>query len=142
MPNINHLMHITADRAAVYEAIATIQGVRSWWTIETYGDYEIGGTVNFNFTDDYQNKFRISQLVPNEKVVWECLTGSDEWVGTTVSFHLDDHDRKTRIRFAHEGYKDATDFMAQCSYTWARYLMSLRDYLEKGEGSPFKGVFA
>lgn len=108
-------MHISADRERVYKAIATIDGVRKWWTEETHGNYEMGKVVNFDFTKAYQNAFEITDMKKDETVEWLCVGGSEEWVGTTVRFSLDDQEGKTRIRFAHLGYEKETDFMAQCS---------------------------
>ena len=135
--SIKHLFHIASPREKVYEAISTIPGLSSWWTKQTSGDSKTGGTVNFGFGPVFVNRMKVTELKPNEWVKWECLGDAPEWVGTVFTFKLDENEGKTRIRFEQANWKENGDFYAACNFSWGRYLVSLRNYCEKGKGDPF-----
>ena len=80
---------------------------------------------------------KVTEADENKTVVWTCTDGPEEWINTKITFHLDDHDSKTRIRFEHSGWKEQNDFYAQCSYHWGAFMESLRQYCQKGIGEAF-----
>jgi uncharacterized protein YndB with AHSA1/START domain len=138
VPNIRHFLVITAPAERVYRAVTEQDGLAGWWTPETIAKPEIGHINEFRFGDRYHNKMRISELKPNEKVVWECLQGDKEWVGTNISFDLENKDSSTILRFAHSGWKNETDFFASCNFNWGYYMQSLKSYCETGRGAPYR----
>lgn len=133
---IKHLFHISAPREKVYEALTNISGLGQWWTAETTGNAGEGGTIQFRFGGQGPD-MKVTSLQPNEKVSWECVESPHGWVGNTLSFMLDDNDGKTRVRFAHEGWQQEDDFYAICTFTWGRYMESLRQYCQTGKGEGF-----
>jgi uncharacterized protein YndB with AHSA1/START domain len=137
MPDIKHLFHISSPRNKVYEAISTIEGLANWWTTQTSGKSEAGDVLEFRFGPQFLNKMKVVELVPDRSVTWECIEANPDWVGTKLSFQLDDNEGKTRVKFLHAGWKEASDFMAHCNFSWGRYMESLRNLCEKGKGSPF-----
>ena len=42
----------------------------------------------------------------------------------------------TIVRFAHRNWREQVEFMAHCSMKWATYLLSLKQLVETGTGSP------
>jgi uncharacterized protein YndB with AHSA1/START domain len=136
---IKHMFHIAAPRGKVYEAITTIEGLSGWWTKQTSGDPKVGGTIEFRFGPQFCNKMKVKEQKPNESITWECMGDTDDWIGTILTFHLDDNEGKTRVRFRHENWKEAGDFYAQCNFSWGRYMESLRKFCETGKGTPFEG---
>jgi uncharacterized protein YndB with AHSA1/START domain len=134
--SIKHLFHISAPREKVYEALTTIEGLRQWWTAETTGEANSGGTIQFRFGGQGPD-MKVASLKPNEQVSWECVASPHGWVGNMLTFSLDDNDGKTRVRFAHEGWQQEDDFYAICSFTWGRYMESLRQYCQTGKGEGF-----
>jgi uncharacterized protein YndB with AHSA1/START domain len=138
MPEIKILFHITASREKVYEAISSIQGLSNWWTLQTCGDSSPGGIIRFRF-GEFGNDMRVLSMRKNEWLLWECVDGPDDWIGTRISFQLDDNGNKarTRVRFEHGCWKTANDFFAGCTFTWGRYMESLRQYCQTGKGEAF-----
>ncbi|MBO3103959.1 SRPBCC family protein [Cellulomonas fengjieae] len=119
----------------VYAALTTIDGLSRWWTVETTGTPEVGGTVSFGFgTDGFDMLVR--EQVPGTRVLWEVVEGPPEWIGTTVRWDLAQADGYTIVLFGHEGWREPVDFMAHCSTKWATFLMSLKQLVETGAGSP------
>ena len=71
------------------------------------------------------------------RVVWRCVQGPDEWVGTTLSFDLRADGDETVMMFAHAGWREPVEFMHHCSTVWAVYLVGLKHGLEGGKATPF-----
>ncbi len=137
MPSIKHYLLINAPPEEVYNAITKTEGLCEWWTTEAKADEQIGGFAEFKFGDKFFNKMKITNLVPDKVVEWECLEGDKEWIGTTFLFDLEEKDEGTILRFSHNNWKEETDFFASCNYNWGYYLTSLKQYCETGEGTPF-----
>jgi uncharacterized protein YndB with AHSA1/START domain len=140
MADIKHLFHINAPREKVYQALSTVEGLAAWWTTQTSGKSEPGGILEFRFGPQFVNKMKVTQLVPGRSVSWECIEANPDWVGTKLTFDLDENEGKTRVRFAHSGWKETSDFFAQCNFSWGRYMESLRNLCEKGKGAPFSAA--
>ena len=136
MATIKHLLHIAAPQEKVFEAISTIHGLQSWWTVQTSGDTGTGGIIAFRF-GEMGPDFKVKELVPSKKLTFECVAGIPGWLATGIHFDLDQHEGKTRIRFRHEGFEKEDDMYASCSFSWARYLESLRQYCQTGKGEAF-----
>lgn len=55
---------------------------------------------------------------------------------TDIVFEFEKRADATLVRFDHSGWPATTDFMRDCSMSWAYFLESLKLYLETGEGTP------
>lgn len=122
----------------VYKAISTIEGLSNWWTTQTSGESKPDGIIQFRFGEGGPD-IKVKEMKPNESVTWECVAGPEDWLGNTFTFNLDENDGKTRVRFAQAGWKEANDFYASCSFSWGRYMESLRQYCQTGKGEAFGG---
>jgi uncharacterized protein YndB with AHSA1/START domain len=136
MISIKNLFHINAPKEKVYKAISTIDGLSNWWTTETTGESNVDGTIQFRFGRQGPD-MKVTELIPNESVTWEGVGGPEEWLGNTFTFKLDENEGKTRVRFEHAGWKEANDFFASCSFSWGRYMESLLQYCQTGNGEAF-----
>lgn len=136
MASIKNLFHIAAPGEKVYKAISTIDGLSNWWTTQTTGESKVDGIIQFRFGEGGPD-MKVKELKPNESVTWECVAGPEDWLGNIFTFNLDENDGKTRVRFEQSGWKEANDFYAACSFTWGRYMESLRQYCQKGKGEAF-----
>ena len=141
MADIRHRIGIKANVARVYKALATVEGVAGWWTKETTGTSKVGGTLTFTFRSLKgevigEMKAGIKTLTPNKKVVWKVTSGPKEWIGTDITFDLNQEKDMTIVIFGHKNWKKAAEFMAHCSMKWAVFLLSLREWVEKGKGKP------
>src|SRR5436190_157922 len=137
MASIKQLFHINAPRQKVFEALSTIEGLAGWWTAQTSGNADPGGVIEFRFGAQFANKMKVTELRPDELVQWECVEGPPDWIGNTISFGLDENDGKTRVRFEHADWKETGDHYASCSFSWGRYMESLRQLCQTGKGEAF-----
>jgi uncharacterized protein YndB with AHSA1/START domain len=135
--SIKHLFHIDAKKSEVFKALTTIDGLSKWWTKETTGDSNIGGIIKFRFAENGGPDMKVVELQSNEFVKWECVESPHGWANHTFTFTLDDNDDKTRVRFSHDGWDDNDDFYAICSFSWGRYMESLRQLCQSGKGEAF-----
>ena len=135
MPDILHRVGIQSTPEKVFKAVSTIEGLSHWWTTDTAGDARLGGILRFRF-DGGGMDMKVVELRPNELVKWKCVDGPEEWIGTEVIFRLKPKDDQVFVLFSHANWKEPVEFMHHCSTKWATFLLSLRDWLEKGEGRP------
>jgi len=131
MPDILHRVGVKRDARSVYKAIATIEGLRHWWTTETSGNPAQGKLIDFGFC-----RMRVVASKPGKRVHWRCEEGPREWVGTEVEFDLKPAKGQTYVLFKHSGWKKPVEFMHHCSTKWAVFLLSLKGWLENEEGRP------
>lgn len=142
MVHIKHNLTINTSPETVYRALTTENGIRGWWTADTKIKPEAGSIAEFNFGERYHNEMKIMDLQPNRRVEWYVLEADAEWIGTTITFNLEEKEEKTLLRFGHINWEQPTDFYANCNYQWGRYLRSLKDFCETGKGTPFKSESA
>jgi uncharacterized protein YndB with AHSA1/START domain len=119
----------------VYAALTTCTGLSAWWTNETQGDDTVGGVLQFRF-DAGGFDMKVLENEPADRVLWEVVDGPEEWIGTRVSFELEQDGDHTIVLFRHEGWKEPVEFMHHCSTKWAVFLMSLKSLVETGTGAP------
>ena len=68
--------------------------------------------------------------------VTECNFEPD-WVGTRPTFAITPiDDGASEVRFVHIGLTPELDCIEMCRKGWNHYIPSLRDHVERGEGSP------
>ncbi|SNS07043.1 Uncharacterized conserved protein YndB, AHSA1/START domain [Streptosporangium subroseum] len=135
MVDILHRIGITSPVAEVYTALTTVEGLSGWWTTRTHGEGdELGGVLRFRF-DSGGFDMKVLELHPGKRVLWEVVEGPEEWIGTHVSWDLDQVDDYTVVLFKHEGWKEPVEFMHHCSTKWAVFLMSLKSLVETGKGA-------
>ena len=138
MPDIMHLVKIHASPDQVYQALTTAEGVRNWWTRDTALESKVGGTGEFGFNEhQFLIKVTIDELIPQTHVGWKMISsGLPAFDGTTIAFDLRPNGPDTRLAFAHRGFKRPDDSFAGATTRWGFYLVSLKRYLEGGQGTP------
>jgi uncharacterized protein YndB with AHSA1/START domain len=140
-------IELAAPPARVYEAIATADGVGSWWTDGTFAE-EVGAVGRLSFGHGW-TELRIERLVPEREVEWSCVGQDidhfephDEWVGTRVRFSLEplDEGARTKLDFVHEGLAGLS-CEEMCTKGWAHYIgVSLKGLVERNEPAAGPGA--
>jgi hypothetical protein len=158
MPDIYHQILIGAPAEKVYDAITSQEGLSGWWTPAATAIPQINSIARFPYGSEYFKEMKIIDLIPSQLVTWSCITGVDEWVGTSISFELESGDKITLLKlhpeigdqvsqqhtsngtliiFHHNDWKEYSAMFAECNYTWARFLWSLKLFCETGKGLPW-----
>tara|TARA_R110002020_G_scaffold452549_2_gene666964 strand:+ start:91 stop:501 length:411 start_codon:yes stop_codon:yes gene_type:complete len=130
MESIEQINYLKGSAATVYQALASQNGLGQIWTKKLLVKPEIGFINEFDFDEGYITKFKIVDLVENQKIVWECLASDAEWIGTKVSFGLSEKDSITTVILKHYDWRELTDYYRWCSYNWAMFLYRLKAYCE------------
>ena len=138
MPDIRHRVGIAAPQHRVYEMLATKDGLAKFWTRQVEGDSEVGGKLRFFFGKPEPSAvMEVVELSPDDRVLWRCIKGAAEWVGTTVTFDLKSTAGETVLLFTHADWRKPVEFMHHCSTKWATVLIGLRRGLEGGTFTAF-----
>ncbi|MDG6926587.1 MAG: SRPBCC domain-containing protein [Nitrososphaerota archaeon] len=146
MKSQNFTAHITVDQSPA-EAFAAINNVRGWWSGEIEGDTDkLDGEFTYRYKDIHYSKQKITEFIPNEKVVWLILDSSlnfvedkSEWNGTRITFEVARKGGQTQVRFTHVGLVAGRECYDACSNAWGFYInSSLKKLITKGKGQPNK----
>ena len=137
MAEINHRIGISTPASDIYHALTTDEGLSTWWTTDTTGAGDVGSIIKFRFNGGGPD-FEVTELTADSLVRWRHSGEMPpDWIGTEISFELDNQDKQTFVNFKHSNWKEASEFMAHCSTKWAVFLLSLKDAIETGTGKPF-----
>lgn len=137
MTSIHHQVGIRATLEKTYQAISTLERLSQWWSKAT-GDTRIDGVIVFHF-GDVTVDMKVDTLLENKQVKWQCVVEDGQWKNTYIAFSLeyDNKNNQTLVNFTHSHWQECTPLFSHCSTKWAVFLLSLKDYLEKGKGRPY-----
>ena len=137
-------LSFTVDQSP--EAVfAAINNVRAWWSGEIDGETtHLGDVFTYRYKDVHRTTQRISEFVPNRKVVWNVtdaqlnfVADKSEWNGTDIIFEITPKNGRTELRFTHRGLVPAFECYDGCSGAWGFYINdSLRNLIVTGQGQP------
>ena len=143
MENQNYHRQVTVQKKAA-EVVDEICHVSDWWAKDLTGS---SSTVNDVFTVRFGETFvtfRITELVPGEKIVWhvnDCnlhwQNDKKEWNDTEVIWEVSPRNDSTQIDFTHVGLIPGVECYDQCVKGWDFYVAeSLRKLINEGQGLP------
>ncbi len=135
---VDILHRIAAEGATpedAYLAVAAPKGIAQWWLHGTRGDDWLGGIVTFS-ADDESLQAKLVELSPPHRVDWEFIAGPDEWVGTHITFDIKADGDYAVVLMKHAGWAEPKEFMHHCSTKWGVFMLSLKQLLETGTGTP------
>ena len=135
--SIYHRLLIAAPVEKVYEAITTQEGLAGWWTPDTVAKPGVGSILRFGFGPTYFKEMEVTVLKPYSFVKWRCVQGFEDWIGTTLTFELEPHQKGCMLLFHHDGWEAYTAEFATCSFDWALFFRSMKFLCETGKGLPY-----
>lgn len=138
MANIEHVQYLKAPISKVYEALATEKGLAAVWTDALAYRPELGAINEFRFGDEKPDRMKITELVENERQVWHCIDSDPQWIGTEISFDLEQRKGKVAVTLRQMKWREVTEFYRSCNYNWGIFLLSLKQYCEDGKGMPYQ----
>lgn len=136
MSEIITQVDVDAAPEALWGALTTTEGLRSWWTTQAEASDE---KVEVRFPDAPMAwELRVDEAVENERLHWHCVGGPPPWVDTDVVFRLEGGpDGGTRVVFDHTGWKDAEEMVRVVTFGWIEMLQRLRAYAASGTPQPY-----
>ena len=159
MPNIYHALVIAAPAEKVYDSITGAGGLSAWWTPGSTAKSEVNSIARFPFGSEYYKEMHIEKLEPGRLIKWKCLSGDAQWIDTMITFRIEEGDAQSLVQkhpeirgqiqqlkkveivslliFNHDNWSDQTLMLAECNFTWAMFLRSLKLFCETGKGRPW-----
>jgi hypothetical protein len=144
MKNQNYSICFAVDQSPE-QVFNAINNVRGWWS----GEIEVRNRqarrrIYVPLSKYARSKRRITELVPNKKVVWHVLDSSlsflkdrSEWTGTDIVFDVLAKDGKTEVRFTHVGLAPQIECYGSCSNAWGMLVNgNLRKLITTGKAQP------
>lgn len=144
MASLDYTTTILVDQSPE-EVFRAINNVPAWWNDGMTGKSEkLNDEFEVRFGDMHYSKQRLTEVVPNKKVVWlvtdsslSFLEDKTEWTGTTISFEISTENGKTKIRLTHTGLVPTVECYNACAPAWTLYMQNSLYYLiTKGKGQP------
>jgi hypothetical protein len=144
MTSTNFTTAFTVDQTPE-QAFDAITNVRGWWSRQIDGDTDkLGAEFTYRYQDIHYSKQQITELAPNQKVVWRVLDAyldstedPAEWNGTEITFELARKGDQTEVRFTHLGLVPEFECYDTCSTAWGFYINnSLHRLITTGQGQP------
>ena len=137
MHEIRHRVGISGSAHDIYQLLTTDEGLSKWWTTDTQGAGAPGAIIRFRF-DGGGPDFEVIELVTDRRVVWRHNGEMPPaWMGSEISFDLEQTERQTFVNFRHYNWSETGEFLAHCSTKWGIFMMSLKSCIENGRGQPF-----
>jgi uncharacterized protein YndB with AHSA1/START domain len=137
MAEIKHRVGISGSAQEIYSLLTTDAGLAKWWTTDTHGAGAPGSIIAFRFGAGGPD-FEVIELVTNRKVVWRHHGEMPPaWIGSEISFLLEESEKQTIVNFSHYNWQQSDDFLGHCSTKWGIFMMSLKSCIENGRGQPY-----
>ena len=132
---------IAAPIEPTFGAIATLSGLRNWWTTHVSGSDVPNGIIRLEFegVDEHIDLQVITLRSPTE-IAWSVIEHSSlsEWAGTIIRFRLSSSGPGScRLDFHHQGLSPRLACYGDCKLGWDHFLASLKASAEVGKGRPF-----
>ncbi len=135
---------IAVDRSAK-EVFTAINEVTGWWSENINGKTNaLNSEFIYNYKDVHICKIKITEMVPDKKVVWHVLENhfnftknKSEWKGTNIVFEISENNGKTQLTFTHIGLVPEYECYQVCEDAWTSYIQgSLKNLITQGKGKP------
>ena len=130
---IEHLLHINAPLIKVYEAIKEVENIKQWYTNDVVENSD--KTKTFKWGEMFLNAK--CNEIENEKITWEFIESSMPIESLYMTYELSENEGKTRVRFSYGAFTEKSDFYANQNFSSAKYLESLRQFCQTGNGEAF-----
>lgn len=131
-------------KASPKDAMKKISQVNGWWARNFVGKADkLNDKFSVHFGDTFVD-FKISELIPDQKVVWkvtDCnlhwIKAKKEWKNTEVVFEISRHRGSTQIAFTHVGLVPGVECYKDCEVGWDGHVTnSLMKFINNGKGKP------
>ena len=156
MATIHHQIAIQASPGKVYAALATADGIGTWWDRQTAVQTNDGLVLEHNPGPKHGVvRLKVLALVPDRRVEWECISThpaespASAWTGTHFIFELSEREsaaavaeqesmpqtsakpvRMTTVDFRQTGYDETSAFAGFNNFAWGQVLSNLKRVCE------------
>ena len=138
MTRIQHDLVIAAPVRRVYNAIATADGISTWWDKQTPVQTDRGLVLEHSPGEPHGVvRLRVVALVPDRRIEWECISThpavspASAWTGTHFIFELKAPSATTTwLHFQQTGYDETSPYFEANLQAWGQVLQNLKRVVE------------
>jgi hypothetical protein len=145
MNDKNNLTITFVVEQSPYEVFKAVNDVHDWWSGNIIGSTnKLNEEWTYRYQDIHYSKHKITELVPDKKVVWHVVDSyisfvddKEEWTGTDIIFEITKNEDKTQLTFTHKGLVPTVACYEKCAPAWDYYIKdSLYKLITTGKGAP------
>jgi len=96
----------------------------------------VGQALDLRFSDVVTLLFRIDALEENERIQLHCVAGPGPWQDCSLQFSFKPDNDQVWVDLVHENKAASDDDSLYFSTKGTCYLLSLRNFIEHGQGRP------
>jgi uncharacterized protein YndB with AHSA1/START domain len=131
---------IRAPREQVYDAIATAEGLDSWFTDGSEIELHPGGTLMFRWRNwgpdkvNQDSKAVVVEVERPERFVFQWASDNPSYV-TTIEIEFEEVEEGTVVRLREHGYHDTPSgrrALMECAAGWGEALTLMKFWVEHG----------
>lgn len=128
----------------VFNAIT--KEIDKWWTTSSNEASQVGDKLTVRFGETTYKVMNVTKSIKNQSISWEVteanidhedFSKTDEWVGTTINWKIEQSSNGSKVVFLHEGLVPTFECYNACQGGWNYFLESLKDFLNTGKGKPY-----
>ncbi len=129
-PSVVRSVVLAADRAAVWRAISSDDGLAGWLAESATVDVRPGGEGTVRFAGGHERRVRVDEVEPGASIAFRWAPGTMPDAETRVELRLEDEeDGATRITVVETGFaasgSQARGRAAAAAWAWEAALMAL-----------------
>lgn len=133
MAEITHEIKIAGTPEQVFDALTTLDGVRSWQTPHAEGTGAVGSEWVFKFTGRAEFAWEVMTSESPRLVEWRCTEGPGDSVGTTARFEISPlDDGRTLLELTHGGWPGTHGNFRKCNTIWGVLLHHVQQFVVTG----------
>ncbi len=138
MNDIRHRVGIKSSIHDVYDATYQPAKLQSWWAASANGLGRIGSQIELEFPGFSSHIWEIAELSENELVYLKLLSGPEPWHGSELRFQFNETNGQVFVTLTHTtGPKTPDETLQYFRTKWPIFLVSLKQFLETGQGMPY-----
>jgi hypothetical protein len=134
---IHHRIGICGSIETIYHALADPASLALWWASEARIVFEDKPRLILDFTGLESLSFNLNEDKRNYSVRLTCVKGPKAWLDSELQIALQEDVTQVFVSLNHTCLDpDHEEYIYFCT-KWPVYLISLKDYIEKGKGYPY-----
>lgn len=127
-----------ADRATVYRALSSTEGINGWWT--NVADVPAPGGVMLLTFPEMPKPWQVEIVSSTrDRLEWLVQEFPPPWQGTRMLWTLTDSPEidGTRINLEHRDWDSESPFVPTVTYRWGQVLHALKRFVESQKPDPY-----
>lgn len=122
--NYTKTISFIANAEKVFNALT--KDLHLWWGKTSNVDLKTEGQFTIEFENGYWWSFKITEYIPNKKLIWKCIDGepdfNKEWIGHILHWVIKKKYSKTTVSFQQTGLTPKLHCYEVCSSTWDMFI--------------------